>query len=225
MVLIDDEATTGRTFANLYHGLLGAGLPRPERLVTATLTDWSGDAVRSRLEREVTPISLLSGSWHWAPNPDATLPEIPTAEPRSETTQAPINYPHLWGRLGWQDEPHRFHTATATPGEKVLVLGSAEFTWPAFQLAEQLEGGGADVVFSAITRSPIAVGHAIQSALSFSDNYGLGIPNYLYNVNHQRFDRIFLCVETPASSVDPSLINALKRISPIVEICSHDTDH
>ena len=43
-----------------------------------------------------------------------------------------------------------------------------------FLLAEYLQQG-ADVKFSAIARSPIAVGHAIQSALAFSDNYGLGI--------------------------------------------------
>nr|QTX15015.1 Adenine/guanine phosphoribosyltransferases and related PRPP-binding proteins [Klebsiella pneumoniae] len=45
--------------------------------------------------------------------------------------------------------------------------------------------------------------YAIQSAIAFSDNYGLGIPNYVYNVAHQQFDRILICCETPASSVDP----------------------
>ena len=35
--------------------------------------------------------------------------------------------------------------------------------------------------------------YAIESAISFTDNYGLGIPNFVYNVAHQQFDRI-LCV-------------------------------
>nr|WP_244541513.1 TRSP domain-containing protein [Rhizobium tibeticum] len=67
--------------------------------------------------------------------------------------------------------------ARCRTGERILVLGTSEHVWEPFQLAEHLEKAGADVRFSAVTRSPLAVGHSIERALAFSDNYGLGIAN------------------------------------------------
>jgi hypothetical protein len=116
-------------------------------------------------------------------------------------------------------------TITAAAGEKVLVLGSGEFVWEPLLLAERLEKLGADVKFSCTTRSPISTGYAIQSAIAFTDNYGLGIPNFVYNVAHQRFDRILLCVETPADSVDTSLLDALKSVANTVEVVVYEGDY
>ncbi|MFM8094307.1 TRSP domain-containing protein, partial [Klebsiella pneumoniae] len=107
-------------------------------------------------------------------------------------------------------------------GENILVLGTGEFVWEPFLLAERLEAAGAQVVFSSTTRSPISTGYAIQSAIAFSDNYGLGIPNYVYNVAHQQFDRILICCETPASSVDPRLLEALSAVAPTVEVITYE---
>ncbi|MDO6805934.1 TRSP domain-containing protein, partial [Wenyingzhuangia sp. 1_MG-2023] len=90
---------------------------------------------------------------------------------------------HDFGRLGV-----RHVDDTLAPGlqikagERVLVVGTGEFVWKPFLLAERLEQAGADVHFGSTTRSPIAIGHAIEHALSFPDNYGLGIPNFIYNV-------------------------------------------
>lgn len=102
------------------------------------------------------------------------------------------------------------------------MLGSSEFVWEPFLLAERLEKQGADVKYSSTTRSPIATGFAIQSAIAFTDNYGLGIPNFVYNVAHQRFDRVLLCTETPVESVDPILIEALQHIAPRVEVITYE---
>ena len=38
--------------------------------------------------------------------------------------------------------------------------------------------------------------------LSFTDNYGLGMTNFAYNVKPTDWDLIVLCVETAADSVD-----------------------
>ncbi len=43
-----------------------------------------------------------------------------------------------------------------SPGENILVLGTGEFVWEPFLLAERLEAAGAQVVFSSTTRSPIS---------------------------------------------------------------------
>lgn len=102
------------------------------------------------------------------------------------------------------------------------MLGTGEFVWEPFLLAERLGSAGAQVLYSSTTRSPISTGFAIQSAIAFSDNYGLGIPNFVYNVAHQRFDRILLCTETPASSVDPRLLEALSAVAPAVEVITYE---
>ncbi|EIS86693.1 hypothetical protein YPPY66_0515, partial [Yersinia pestis PY-66] len=50
----------------------------------------------------------------------------------------------------------------------------------------------------------------------------LGIPNFLYNVAHQHFDRIIVCVETPAESIDPTLIEQLRTVAPCVEVIAYE---
>ncbi len=45
LVLVDDEASTGKTFINLHRALIDAGLNKVERVVTCVLTDWSDGAV------------------------------------------------------------------------------------------------------------------------------------------------------------------------------------
>lgn len=101
-------------------------------------------------------------------------------------------------------------------------MGSGEFVWEPFLLAERLENQGAEVKFSSSTRSPISTGFAIESVIAFADNYGLGIPNFVYNVAHQQFDRILLCIETPTDSVSPVLLDALNIVAPIVEVIVYE---
>ena len=72
-----------------------------------------------------------------------------------------------------------------------------------------MEKSGVDVYFSSTTRSPIALGHEIKHVLAFGDNYGLGIPNFLYNVGPGQFDRVIVCTETDPAAVDAKLLNAL----------------
>lgn len=174
---------------------------------------------------------LLSGAWTWtdAPNPEPiTMPSVDTTESGSHTLGDTGN----WGRFptldstdGFENYLLKFQTAfnlfnQQAQSEKasfekeqfdkeqlpqrILVLGSNEFVWLPFLLAEWLETQtqNATVKFSALTRSPIVLGGAITTMLSFSDNYGLGMTNFAYNVEPSDWDLIVLCVETSADSVD-----------------------
>lgn len=209
LVLVDDEASTGNTFINLSKALVDAGLTRIERLVTATLTDWSQDAVRHAMGDQVISVSLLDGRYTFHEDPTADLPDMPEVGSVAQGDW-PLDPRRDWGRMGVSE--HRDTLAPdlhVAPGERILVVGTSEFVWRPFLLAERLEKAGADVHFSSTSRSPIALGHAIDHALSFSDNYGLGIPNFLYNVAPGQFDRVLICSETPAAAVDPALVSAL----------------
>ncbi|WP_429051318.1 phosphoribosyltransferase domain-containing protein [Aeromonas veronii] len=222
LVLIDDEATTGNTFTNLLTGLIEAGLEEIDNLVTVTLTDWSDGALEQKAAIPATNISLAKGSWHWEADPAAPLPEMPAVNVTAKGSVDIVGR-QCWGRLGMDMFGGEVGShLQAVPNEQVLVLGTSEFVWLPFLLAEKLERQGAEVVYSSTTRSPIALGHAIESAICFGDNYGLGIPNFVYNVAHQQFDRIYLCCETPASSIDPALLAQLNTIATHVEVISYE---
>lgn len=173
---------------------------------------------------------LLSGAWQWtdAPNPE------PIIMPSVDTTAAgsqPILSTGSWGRFptldstdGFDDYLSYFKKAFAKFNKqdnvdeiffkqdqlpkRILVLGSNEFVWLPFLLAQWLEQNTRanhverDIKFSALTRSPIALGGAITTMMSFTDNYGLGMTNFVYNVDSKDWDLIILCVETPVDSVD-----------------------
>jgi hypothetical protein len=209
VVLVDDEASTGKTFVNVHRALVDAGLSNIERVVTCVITDWSAGAVRRTIGKSADQVSLLQGSYRLIEDPAAPLPDMPEVGTVAKG-EWPINPRNDWGRLGVRSvEDTLARDIQILPGERIIVLGTGEFVWRPFLLAERLERAGADVHFSATSRSPIAVGHAIEHALSFPDNYGLGIPNFLYNVRRGQFDRVLICTETPMQAVSASLVEAL----------------
>jgi len=131
----------------------------------------------------------------------------------------PILPPITWGREpSFLDIEAWSEILVKQPQEKILVLGSGEFTWIPFLFAEQLERSGAEVYFSSTTRSPIMQGHAINSICHFNDNYGLGMPNYAYNVTDKSFDRVILIIETAQESVDPIIFKQIENL----EVISYD---
>lgn len=205
IVLVDDEASTGKTFVNLVTALQQAGLSQLSHVVTATLADWSAGIHLADLQCH--SVALLKGQWQWhdAENPPAIeMPKVDTvAHGQFSSLKSPT-----WGRIPTQDTSAHL-ALEAELNERILVLGSGEYVWSSFLLAEHLAAQGADVKFSAITRSPIALGHAIKKSIAFSDNYGLGIQNFVYNVDPKDYDRILITVETAAHSVAPELLAAL----------------
>ena len=190
-------------------------------------SDSAEDTIAIRLPNiEFHRHHLLSGAWTWtdAPNPEPiTMPSVDTTEAGSYALGDTGN----WGRFPTLDSTDgfafyltKFQAAfnlfnqraqfekeqfdNEQLPKRILVLGSNEFVWLPFLLAEWLETQtqNATVKFSALTRSPIALGGAITTMLSFSDNYGLGMTNFAYNVEPSDWDLIVLCVETSADSVD-----------------------
>ncbi|MGD8106069.1 phosphoribosyltransferase domain-containing protein [Pantoea sp. FN0302] len=222
LVLIDDEATTGKTFLNLLQALRDAGLDTLARVVTVTLTDWSGEAISQNCPLPVDVVSLVKGSWSWTPCPDAPVPVMPSVNVTARGS-ASLAKRQDWGRLGMHETSCNLGDALRTEkGERILVIGSGEFVWQPFLLAERLENDGAEVRFGSLTRSPIAIGMAIKSVIAFTDNYGLGIPNFIYNIAHHTYDRVIVCVETPVDTVCPELLAQLRKISPRVEVISYE---
>ncbi len=67
---------------------------------------------------------------------------------------------------------------------------------PSYLLGAALEQCGLDVMVQSTTRSPILTWGAVASSLTFPDNYGEGIANFLYNVQPGQYQHVFICHET-----------------------------
>lgn len=211
VVLIDDETTTGNTFFSLLSALQKKEL-NFRQVITVNLTDWSNNALAKRINAEFLSLFLLSGQWDWQPRSGA-LPVVMPHVDVSTSGRHPLSARQDWGRLGMSE----FHCEMGShiqtqPGERILVVGTEEFVWPAFLLAERLEKEGAAVQFCATTRSPLAQGHAITSVFFFADNYGQSIPHFIYNLGHDRYDRIILCAETQPGTLDTALLRQLESV-------------
>lgn len=218
LVLVDDETTTGATFAALTQSLLRAGV-RFARVILVTLTDWSdGAAVRavSALDPAipVSCVSLMRGSWSWAADPSVQLPELPgpisPAYPEwvPSSGVSPRDGVRDWSgaetdRLAAQLDPQ--------PGEQILIIGTGEQIWAPMLLAERLEQGGAEVRVIATTRSPILPGEVIQHKLTFPDHFGIGVPMYLHNTPPHPQGRVVVMTETGADRICPALRTHLGR--------------
>jgi hypothetical protein len=211
VVLVDDEASTGTTFLNLSRAL-AAVLPELERATLAVLTDWCGpaghDALRAALPVPARMASLLAGRYAFTPAVGLGDTAAPAPGGGGAIEDALLARDH--GRRGGRVDPRAMaRRLFRGSGERVLVLGTGEFTHPPYRLAAELERLGADVRFQATTRSPALVGHALRCALQFTDNYGGGIANWVYNVRREAYDRVLVCHETPVETLDPALLAEL----------------
>jgi hypothetical protein len=206
VVLIDDEISTGTTLLNL-SATLKSELPNLERVILVCLTDWSlgNNQDQSRfaeLGLRVERTSLLRGAFDFQSNPDWNISSIPNVLPnpnnagealpqRSARNGAPGSNENLLA------EHFNHHVSSLPKNARVLVLGMGEYQYAPFTFARNLEEKRTDlkVQFSATTRSPIEPGLAITHKLEFLDHCGDGIPNYVYNVDPQKFEAILVCFE------------------------------
>ena len=222
LVLVDDEASTGQTFVNLAQALRREQLPDLQQVITATLADWAPPLHFDGLAHQA--VSLLKGQWSWQDHPNAVVPHMPDVAAVAHG-EWPLPRQQTWGRQPTLTPYATLH-ATAQHGERILVLGSNELVWAPFVLAEQLAAQGAVVKFAATTRSPIALGHDVRTAFRFADQYGLGMINFIYNVDPSAYDRVIWVIETATESVDPAWWTWMPQLEVISlseqeAVCSH----
>lgn len=196
LVLVDDELSTGTTLQNLAAAWLKLH-PHVTRVVLVSLTDWCPRRreLAQALGVPTEFVSLTRGEFSFAPDPawqPAALPAV-VGNGADKTALLPAQSARF-GHL--TDLP----TLTALgltfqPTDRVLVLGTGEYQYPAFALASQIAPQVASCLWSATTRSPILPGLAIRHTLSFADNVSDGIPNYVYNVDPAAYSRILVSYE------------------------------
>ena len=183
LVLVDDEISTGRTVTELALSYLRHN-PRIERVALVSIVNWLSSERRAIVRRDIgRPVlfaSLVDGCFQFRQAPNFAPPTA-----RRQAVRRTRLATARFGRAGigtvTPDIPH------LTPRRQpILVIGTGEFVYPPFLIAEDLERRGYDVLFQSTTRSPIALGDGIADKLAFEDNYGERVPNFLYNAPHDR---------------------------------------
>jgi hypothetical protein len=232
LILVDDETSTGNTFAELAAGLQAQGLVFG-RVVLVTLTDWSGGRAAATVTgifggADVREVSLQKGVWDWAPKPawvHAGLPDTcaaccPLWHPDGHKTFAAP-------RTGLAVSDCRLSGAeilagleasglrTAVQADRVLVVGAGEHVWQPMLVAEAFAARGNHTRFITTTRSPIKPGETILHKMVFPDHYGQGFRMYMHNVEPGDWDRILLFTETGAAGVSDRLVNWLGAVDVI----------
>ncbi len=204
LILVDDELSTGRTLAQLARHYLQAH-PQVEEIYLVSITDWLGPQRRAELTEVFAPrrlkfINILQGAFHFEADPHFDCGPLVDVNPPAQPLD--LHLPLHWGRAGQTqalqlDLEPLLAKLRCQPGQRLLVLGSGEFMYLPFLLAEALEQRGYSVHWQSTTRSPILLGAGIASRLETKDNYGEGIANFLYNVHPQLYDRLFIAYEIP----------------------------
>jgi hypothetical protein len=209
LVLVDDEISTGRTL-ELLAARTAAHMPRLAHLRWVSIVNWLSPARRRELTRSLPYnlgfVSLVEGEFAFRADP-AYRPQLPAGleacrpgrHARADTGRTGLIIPREAARL-----PEGF-----VPTGPLVVVGTGEFTFAPFRLAEDLERLGHDVLFQSTTRSPILPGEAVRSKLAFADEHHEGIINYLYNLPHDR--QVLVAYEHPVLAsrhAFPPLINA-----------------
>ena len=212
LCIVDDEITTGHTAAKFVTSYLKLN-PNIERIIFVTIVDWMSESLLNEVKkvtgRDVEVVSLIDGEFNFTPNSDyiAKLP------PSNGYPVCNISGNPMYGRLGitrYDIELNEYlRSIDGILKGKVLILGTGEFMYMPFLLAEQLEQMGLDVLFLSTARSPLAFGDAIQSKIVFPCHHGEGVPNYLYNMPQGRTNLIGYESDTIAHNhVLPSQLNA-----------------
>jgi hypothetical protein len=211
IVIVEDEITTGNTTMNLMQNIVDSNrFKNLKKIIPAAFADWSQAAADKRFPRLSSSVSLLTGLLkHNNISANPVSPEVYEWEKIIDN----INLDKDWGRLTSSTvDDCLLLDFTVKLGEKILVIGTTEYAWPPFMLADRLEKQGADVEFVIAQQNTLTVGDTIKQTFVFSDNYGLGINNFLYNVDVRKYEKIIYCAETSADSIDRKLINYLNPI-------------
>jgi hypothetical protein len=219
LVLIDDEISTGNTFINLINAYkkINPALKQVAVVSLLNLTDATArHKVAEATQMPVQWLSLLTGTYQFTANADFQF-NPPNVDSTRVCKKALL--PHNYGRLGINAALNNLAGQLDTLSktwqslDSVLVLGTGEFIYHAYLLGLQLEQQGFEVYVQSTTRSPILVGEAIHDCVTFIDNYGDGITNFLYNSAIRAYKHILVCHETPKTPALNHLLSLLNATS------------
>lgn len=189
IVLVDDEISTGKTLNNIVD-VLKEKFPHVKNYYSVSIINWC-----KKFNPEIEYIYLYNGSFDFNYNDFEESQNI--VSEAQENKYLDEHIPYNFGRFGIKkNDFNEIIEIKNLENKKVLVLGTGEFMFQSYKLAEYLENNDIDVYVQSTTRSPVNVDFDIKSKIQFVDNYGENIDNFLYNVIDKDYDVIIICYET-----------------------------
>lgn len=206
LILIDDEITTGKTLLQLAQGFLQQ-LPGIEKITIISLLSWLDDSARlafDQLPVPVTFLQLVKGLCQFTPD-DRFQSRLPDQVDRGVCTLPSLEQS---GRLGLRMPVSLSASEQAqrdqllAEGRQVTIVGTGEYLYQPFLIAEELEQQGMDVLFQSTTRSPIIKGDAIERKVVFPVHDDK--QHYIYNLPRDR--QFTVICETEALAAQNGLL-------------------
>lgn len=202
LVLVDDEMTTGKTMTNFIEEFLKLKECKIKKIILVCIKNWmleeSINLIRNKFPNiKLELVHILKGVYKFEKNEKFICEQMPKVDGNNLPKNGLIN--SNYGRFGIENFPiYDFSDVIKDidKNKKTLVVGTGEFSYYPFLLAEFLEGNNVDVVYQSTTRSPIMIGNDIEAKLVFKDNYEDDIVNYLYNVKLEQYEQVLICYET-----------------------------
>lgn len=233
IVFIEDEVTTGRTICHIIEAL-NAAYPGAHRYAVASLINGMDGESRKIYQDAGVPLHHLVKA---DADPQAyiqaakNIPEDGTYVPpdldpgcmkdvREILIGGRSDARRLVDACAYQAACERlcagvFRRADLSGLEKVLVIGTEEFMYPALCLAERLQERGMTVASHSTTRSPIAVsresGYPLHVRYELRSLYDPGRVTYMYDIG--TYDAVLILTDAPGGESEgaASLVNAVRK--------------
>ena len=225
LVLIDYELSTGKTCINFIKELIKTNqFPSLKTIYIVSIINWIDDSKIREMKKEIGSqyhvnlnfVDLIKGSFEFTPNEQYKKNIIEVKDnntnvnmPNNKNNVIKSNFKNRLG-CNLSDMKHveqyvsnniQLLTSNINKEDKnILILGTGEFMYIPFKFAQFLENKFVhkNIFFQSTTRSPVIVNEneAIKSSVSFKDNYNDNIDNYVYNLDVNQYDKIFIIYET-----------------------------
>lgn len=230
IVFIEDEVTTGNTIAKIVQIIQTNYAPEMKFGVASILNGMNKEDYNRYQTQGITPLYLVKtnhsayaqiaeryegdGKYYTlAPKEDIAVTML-HAEGylnarrlhKSEESKAAVE--HLWQQVS--------ESCPLQQQERLLVLGSEEFMYPALYVAAKAEGQGAEVRFHATTRSPIAVSseadYPLHARYQLESLYDKERVTYIYEL--ARYDKVWIITDAaePEQQGLDSLVRAVREV-------------
>lgn len=196
LILVDDEATTGKTLMQLAKETL-ARIPSIKTLKIITLANWLTEERQTAFQSlpvAVEFVNLIHGTFSFEPNPAhqvqtprAVDNEICRLPARNDLGRTGLKMPYIPSAA---DLASTAEFASSSQKTACVIVGTGEHLYLPFLVAEQLEQEKCDVLFQSTTRSPILLGDAIARKIGFPIKHQK--ENYIYNLPTDR-QVVLLC--------------------------------
>lgn len=243
IVFVEDEVTTGNTIMNIVRIIRREYQRKVKFAVASLLNGMTEEYLKIYQEEEIdlhylvktdhSGYSAIAEKYHCDGLSICAIQEEHTQEKLEVNTQDKIRneLPHIISIPGWMNarrfvDAKQYETACkklaetviaetgVKQGERVLVIGTEEFMYPALLTGQEIEKMGCEVRSHSTTRSPIAVSteeeYPLHRRYELRSLYDPDRKTFIYDL--ESYDRVIVMTDSALASLKglETLIYALR---------------